>query len=168
MANNPHANKIVSFGQVLIDLTADTVTADHLEVGYTAHDASGAVITGTSKQIVLPLTAYDYEKGYNNQGSWIYEDSTNNHSDVYEIEEGHLYVLELGSVVGTRFRASALDTNPVGSTGIITGVQVVQQNNPQPHARAIFTAPYDGWVIVTKDNASTTGLKSYLFDITTP
>ena len=168
MANNPHANKIVSFGQVLIDLTADTVAAEHLEAGFTAHDASGAVITGTCNQIVLPVVAYDYEQGYTDTGTWKYQDSHNNHTDVYEIKNGHGYCLSLGSVVGTRFRSAALETNPVGSLVDIPGVQVVQQNNPQPHARVMFTASFDGWLVVTKDNASTTGLKSYLFDITTP
>ena len=41
-------NKIVYGGKILIDLTADTVTADSLAKGITAHDASGASVTGTS------------------------------------------------------------------------------------------------------------------------
>lgn len=41
-------NKIIYGGQVLIDLTGDTVTADKLAQGITAHDRSGEVITGTS------------------------------------------------------------------------------------------------------------------------
>lgn len=40
-------NKIVYGGNTLIDLTADTVATDNLLSGYTAHDRSGAVITGT-------------------------------------------------------------------------------------------------------------------------
>lgn len=40
-------NKVVFGNTVLIDLTADTVTADKILTSYTAHDASGAVITGT-------------------------------------------------------------------------------------------------------------------------
>lgn len=40
-------NKVVYGSTVLIDLTADTVDAAHLQDGYTAHDASGAAITGT-------------------------------------------------------------------------------------------------------------------------
>ena len=40
-------NKIVYNGTTLIDLTADTVEADQLKSGITAHDKSGAVITGT-------------------------------------------------------------------------------------------------------------------------
>ena len=47
MAENQYANKIVYGSTVLIDLTADTVTADKILTGFTAHDQSGAVITGT-------------------------------------------------------------------------------------------------------------------------
>lgn len=48
MATNPYKNKVVYNGQTLIDLTGDTVAADKLLQGYTAHDASGAPITGTA------------------------------------------------------------------------------------------------------------------------
>ncbi len=41
-------NKVVYGQTTLLDLTGDTVTAAHIDSGYTAHDASGAVITGTS------------------------------------------------------------------------------------------------------------------------
>ena len=47
MANNQNVNKVQYGSQVLIDLTSDTITADKLLSGYTAHDASGAQITGT-------------------------------------------------------------------------------------------------------------------------
>lgn len=40
-------NKVIYGGNTLIDLTADTVTADKMLTGTTAHDKSGAVITGT-------------------------------------------------------------------------------------------------------------------------
>ena len=40
-------NKIIYGGKTLIDLTGDTVTADRLLKGTTAHDMSGEVITGT-------------------------------------------------------------------------------------------------------------------------
>lgn len=45
---NQYVNKVVlSNGTTLIDLTADTVVADKLLNGFTAHDKSGAQITGT-------------------------------------------------------------------------------------------------------------------------
>lgn len=40
--------KVVLGDEVLIDLTADTITPDKLASGITAHDKSGAAITGTS------------------------------------------------------------------------------------------------------------------------
>lgn len=39
-------NKVIYGGRTLIDLTGDTVTADKLLSGATAHDKSGATITG--------------------------------------------------------------------------------------------------------------------------
>ncbi len=48
MANNQYNSKIVlGDGTVLIDLTADTVAADKLLSGYTAHRKDGAPITGS-------------------------------------------------------------------------------------------------------------------------
>lgn len=41
-------NKVIYGGNILIDLTTDTVTVDKLASGITAHDKSGAVITGTN------------------------------------------------------------------------------------------------------------------------
>lgn len=55
MATNQHTNKVIYGNTVLIDLTADTVTADKILTGFTAHDQSGAVITGTC--------AYDVNSG---------------------------------------------------------------------------------------------------------
>lgn len=41
-------NKVVYDGDTLVDLTGDTVTADSLVVGTTAHDKSGAAISGNN------------------------------------------------------------------------------------------------------------------------
>lgn len=46
MATNQNVNKVVYGGDVLIDLTGDTVSKDKLLSGITAHDKSGAKITG--------------------------------------------------------------------------------------------------------------------------
>lgn len=44
---NQFKNKVIYNGTVLIDLTADTVTADKILAKYTAHDKAGNTITGT-------------------------------------------------------------------------------------------------------------------------
>lgn len=50
MASNPYVNRVdyVAGGvtHTLIDITSDTVTPSTLLQGYTAHDASGAAISG--------------------------------------------------------------------------------------------------------------------------
>ena len=48
MASNPYVNRVeLADGRVLMDLTGDTVTAAKLLSGATAHDASGAAVSGT-------------------------------------------------------------------------------------------------------------------------
>lgn len=48
MAENQYNSKIVlSSGEVLMDLTQDTVVADKLLKGFTAHGKDGAPITGS-------------------------------------------------------------------------------------------------------------------------
>lgn len=48
MANNPYVNKVqLADGTVLMDISSDTVTAAKVLSGTTAHDATGAPITGT-------------------------------------------------------------------------------------------------------------------------
>ena len=166
MASNPYVNKVEAFGDVLLDLTSDTVTANTLVEGITAHDASGALITGVHPKNPLDPIAYDYEMGYTDRGSWIYQDSHNNHTDVYVVKANHQYLLKLGGTVGTRFRSALLPSNPVGSLVNITGTQIINTNNPAAYAQATFKSTIDGWICVTKDNAGTTGLLSYLFDVT--
>ena len=53
MANNPYVNKVqLADGTSLIDISSDTVTADKLMQGYTAHDRTGALITGTAQSYI--------------------------------------------------------------------------------------------------------------------
>lgn len=73
-------SKVVYGGDVLIDLTADTVKAEHLIKGYTAHGADGEPITGTNdwdsntqdanaadSEILMSKTAY--VKGVKKEGT---------------------------------------------------------------------------------------------------
>ena len=45
---NQYVNKVIYGSRTLIDLTGDTVQADKILSGYTAHDKSGAPVTGSS------------------------------------------------------------------------------------------------------------------------
>ena len=48
----PEKNKITYAGEVLIDLTADTVTPEKMYKGATAHANDGSIITGTAEIVV--------------------------------------------------------------------------------------------------------------------
>lgn len=45
---NEYTNKVIINGQTVIDISEDTVTAETLKKGVTAHDKTGAPIVGTS------------------------------------------------------------------------------------------------------------------------
>ena len=47
-------NKVIYGGDTLIDLTSDTVTANSLLSGITAHDKAGVVVTGNIPTLTLP------------------------------------------------------------------------------------------------------------------
>lgn len=54
-------SKVVYAGTTLVDLTADTVTAERLMVGCTAHTPDGEQVTGTlfsgyPEMIILPMS----------------------------------------------------------------------------------------------------------------
>ncbi|MGN1410282.1 MAG: hypothetical protein ACI4XJ_08905 [Eubacteriales bacterium] len=48
MATNQYINKVIVGTETKLDLSADTITPDKLASGITAHDKSGAPITGTN------------------------------------------------------------------------------------------------------------------------
>lgn len=69
MANNQYVNKVIYGENTLIDLSSDTVTADKILAGYTAHSAAGATITGsiptkTGNDIILQNTILTIPAGY--------------------------------------------------------------------------------------------------------
>lgn len=150
---------------LFVDVSADTVTADKLVYGYTAHNSNGAV-TGTLKQLYVEPLAFDYIRGYTNSGIWNYQNSTNNRTDIYPVESGHRYYIGFGETVGTRFRAALITTNPIGGTENITGTAPVNLQSPKAYAYVVFACDIDGYLTVTKDNTGVSGIKTYLADIT--
>ena len=109
--------------------------------------------------------AYDLSSGYVANGIWTIGGITVNYSDVYEVQAGTAYLLMLGGIVGSRFRSmfSVEDTSVAEEN--ITGKQITNTNNPAAYAFVTYKPTADGFVTVTKDNAGTAGLKTYMFRI---
>ena len=111
--------------------------------------------------------AYDIDTGYANNGVWTLGGDTVNYSDVYRVQAGHSYLIMLGSVVGTRFRAMFSVEDTVHATAKITGISVINKTDPAPGAFVFYTAPDDGYITITKDNTGLSGLKTFFADVTT-
>ena len=90
--------------KTLIDLTADTVTADKLAKGYTAHDMSGNIITGTMES-GNSLIPWDISKFGVYVGYWLTSTNTGS-SDVtghgsYSVEGSYRNDVDNTSVKST-------------------------------------------------------------------
>lgn len=133
MAINENANKIIYGSHTLIDLTDDTIVPEALVSGYTAHDRSGATVTGTlelpSSSNPLPI-----EKGgtYANN---IAEARTN--LNVYSKEETLKYSKLQYCVCDTSAatRDKSITVNNVDSSSSIPYgyVVVVKMSNSQQY-----------------------------------
>lgn len=85
MADNPYINKVVYGDQTLIDLTEDTVSPSSLKLGNTAHDASGAQITGTADDAPKSTVAYIF----NETNSYAVSDYVYYENQLYKCTTAH-------------------------------------------------------------------------------
>lgn len=109
--------------------------------------------------------AFDLSGGYVMSGVWKIGGDTINYSDVYAVTGGVTYFIALGATVGSRFRAmfSTQDTSTAVSE--VTGTQITNSSNPSPYACVIYTPPSDGYITITKDNAGTGWLNTYVYNL---
>ena len=117
-----------------------------------------------------PYTPYieDFNCGWvgTGNGVWTYEKPTKSYSDIYRVKAGNSYSISLGDTVGSRFRVmfSTVDVSTVTS-GTVTGIAVNNSNynNPSPFQSTSYSPEADGYIIIQKDNVGTTGIKTYLY-----
>ncbi len=158
--------KIIFGDRTLIDLSSDTVNVDALQLGYTAHNNLGEIITGTFVNSLLNPYIVDFNKGYINEGTWYYENPSNNLTDIYQVTANHKYCVIIGGTVSTRFRVMFTETDVSQVTEDITGISILNRNNPNAHDNVLYTALSDGYLIIGKTNNSKTGIKTYVYDAT--
>ena len=160
-------NQLEYCGVMKFDLTSDTVVPERLVEGFTAHDASGELIVGTLKTVPLDPLEYDYNIGYITNGAWVYENPTRTYTDFYTAIADHRYIISLGANVGSRFRSmfTTTDVRTVTS-GRVTGIKIVDKNNPPAYDMITYTPSEDGYILVAKDNVGKSGVFSYVMDVT--
>jgi hypothetical protein len=128
-------------------------------------DLAAAIARLTVIPVETPL-AFDYNVGYVQNGVWVYEYPTLTYMDIYEIINGHKYLLMLSGETGTRFKVmTTTEDIRAYNSGRLQGTKVVDQNEPlDTYSSVTFTANIDGYLIVSKDNTGVDGLKTYLID----
>lgn len=161
MANN----KIIYGNQVLIDLTQDSVTADNLAKGITAHNKAGDIITGvntydadTSDADAVAAEILDTKTAYvngvkiigsmNNRGS--VKGTINSKSDEYAIQSGFhdgsgtvsIDSTEQAKIIAGNIKAGV---EILGVTGTYGGESVkAQSKNAVPYTTAQTILPDAG------------------------
>lgn len=81
-------NKIVYFGETLIDLTGDTVTEETLLTGRTAHLPDGTIVKGVFFE-GFPAEQVVTDFAYDNDGAEIYDsEGTNLEAQAFYVKRG--------------------------------------------------------------------------------
>lgn len=159
-----YINKIVYNGNTLIDLTSDTVTADKVLQGYTAHDKSGALITGLNTfdsdtsidtaavaEILSGKTAHA-------RGTQLTGTMPNNGAVSGTISEvSQEYTVPLGYHDGSgKVSISATEQAKIIATNIRQGVEILgvtgsMSGDEDVHAQAKTVTPTASSIVVTPD-----------------
>ena len=109
--------------------------------------------------------AFDYNVGYVTNGTWNYQDPTLSYSDIYQLHSGHNYFIVLGYTAGTRFNAMITMTDVRGSTSDVSGTKIsTDTENPAGWSTKAFLSNMPGYLIITKDNMGTSGIRTYVYD----
>ena len=135
--------------------------------------AQGSAFTDETNKALIscapPLVpyVYDYASGYVYRGKWTYQNSLKDHTDIYKVVAGHTYFLTLGKTVGTSFCAMFTTTDISKVTSNVSETNIRNTLNPNKYDSVTYTPSEDGYIAISKDGTSTSGLKSYLYDTTT-
>ena len=117
------------------------------------------------------ITPYIFDLNYGwvgkGDGKWTPESPTKCYLDIYEVNGGTKYYLTLGETAGTRFRIIFTTVDVSQATTAVTGVAVNKSNydNPAPYQNLYYTPSNDGYLVIQKDNAGTSGIETYLYEV---
>lgn len=159
-------NKVIYDGNVLIDLTSDTVTAATMLSGTTAHDATGEIITGTctydantqdaTALVAEVLTSKTFYKGGQkltgtmpNRGAVTGTISTKDQE--YTIQQG--YHDGSGKVSIASTEQAKIIANNIRQGITILGVEGSMSGSEDVHAQALTCTPSASQQVIVPDSS---------------
>ena len=141
MANNQYVNKVIFGNDTLIDLSSDTVAANKMLSGTTAHDKSGATITGN-----IPIQTSVFS-GWVNQA----------HRYVVSVEKGY-YDHSLGiGMLGIKIPIPDSGTNSF-YVHVPNGTLTPDENNSEDWIEIGIEVDSNGNSNITDDTIPATGV----------
>ena len=128
-------------------------------------DGYSNIVIDVHPGLIVPID-FDNSLGYVSNGTWTRGGSTVSYSDIYEIEVNTNYIIMIGSITGTRFRAmfSTININNT-QAATVKGIKIYDLADPSPYTSKIFNSTEAGYVTIQKDNQGVSGIPSYLFKI---
>jgi hypothetical protein len=138
-----------------------------------------SIITGMPTLVRPYVSSYQYgyinasTSTFNADVTWTYQAPAGAMNDIYTLTANHKYMCYI-CIPGKRFRAMYCTTDPTSVSSNISGKLIVKSDNPSAGATwktnetpdHIFTAPYDCYLIVQKDNEWKAEIRTYLIDVT--
>lgn len=114
----------------------------------------------------------DASGGYISGAAWYYDGTQNTKVDVYELTPGLRYFVHLGDPVGNRFRTGLFAIDPTTSTSTVFGTSwTIDNDSPRVYTimknnEAIMIEPNSTYkyLVVSKTNVGTSGIKSYVIE----
>ena len=119
MANS----KVIFFGETLIDLTQDTVEADALLAGYTAHDKNGETITGTLALFaVIDVTYPEGSVCTCTKGTKTYKAKNTSGLALFAVPEAGAWTITCSDGISTATKTVSITSEGQNETVVLTYV----------------------------------------------
>lgn len=114
---------------------------------------------------IEPSHALGDNGGFVASGDW-YRPASGTSTVIYPVEHGKSYLFRLFSPVGNRFRGALFSVDPATADRDLTGLQIMQNDNPTVNVGIYFISDRDGYFAAGLSNTGDTTIRNELIGFT--